>query len=434
MKKLPKWLIPFNTWCLLLLIAGMGTHVMSAQIAEPQTLEYLIGKAVRAHAWNDKKEVFRRQKEEKLNQIHRSRWPGIDWNTQGTYQSDNVHFALPLPQLEPIDLPLYKFQSALESHYALYDGGVTAALKGQAELQEQLDRAGVETALFAIRDRVVELYFNALKLSLQIELIDSSFTLFEAQETKLRSAISNGVALPSDIQRIEMEKLNLESKKMLLKSKREALLSALSALTRTKVTSHTLQIPEKPQPHSAAYYRPEFELFYTKKQYIAQAADLIDAKRKPQVLLFAKAGVGAPNPVNFFDEDFAPFGIVGASLHWTLVDWRKSKSDKALLSVKEALVDVEQKALEDQLLVEEKRLLAALAGLSRQDSLDAQMIKLQDRIVATTQRQYQEGVRTLPELISAIHKRTALRLAKEMHRLDRRHLEYKINALYSKLF
>ena len=439
MIKLPNWInlpSPSDYLTYILGVFFVMPIILTAQTDDRKiSLEELVKKAVHSNALRKQADLLEQKRDINLHKWDKSRWPDIEWNTQGTYQSDNIKFSFPVPQLEPIELPLYKFQSILESRYALYDGGMVSALKEQTVQQSSVDRAALDVALFSLQDKVVELYFGIMKLSRQVELIDSSYAVFDAQSAKVEAAVKNGVALPSDRRRIDIEKADLDSKKVVLLSKRKAALAALSALIHEPLSLEQIkQTHDIPSINPADFHRPETQLFQAQKQLIEQGGDLIRAKRKPKVSLFAKAGVGYPNPVNFFDTDFAPFAIAGAAMRWTIYDWKKSKIERQLLSIQAATLDVKQQATEDQWLLRSQQIQAELDGLNQQEKLDDRMIALQEEVVHTAQNRYQQGVITLAELISAVNKLTSLRLTKEMHLIDRQYLKFKLLSLHEKLY
>ncbi len=439
MIKLPNWInlpSPSGYLTYILGVFLVMPIILTAQTDDRKiSLEELVKKAVHSNALRQQADLLEQKRDIQLRKWDKSRWPDIEWNTQGTYQSDNIKFSFPVPQLEPIELPLYKFQSTLESRYALYDGGMVSALKEQTVQQSSVDRAALDVSLFSLQDKVVELYFGIMKLSRQVELIDSSYAVFDAQSAKVEAAVKNGVALPSDRRRIDIEKADLDSKKVVLLSKRKAALAALSALIHEPVSPEQIkQTHDIPSINPDDFHRPETQLFQAQKQLIEQGGDLIRAKRKPKVSLFAKAGVGYPNPVNFFDTDFAPFAIAGAAMHWTIYDWKKSKIERQLLSIQAATLDVKQQTTEDQWLLRSQQIQAELDGLNEQEMLDDRRIALQKEVVHTEQNRYQQGVITLAELISAVNKLTSLRLTKEMHLIDRQYLKFKLLSLHEKLY
>ncbi len=439
MIKLPNWInlpSPSDYLTYILGVFFVMPIILTAQTDDRKiSLEELVKKAVHSNALRKQADLLEQKRDINLHKWDKSRWPDIEWNTQGTYQSDNIKFSFPVPQLEPIELPLYKFQSILESRYALYDGGMVSALKEQTVQQSSVDRAALDVALFSLQDKVVELYFGIMKLSRQVELIDSSYAVFDAQSAKVEAAVKNGVALPSDRRRIDIEKADLDSKKVVLLSKRKAALAALSALIHEPLSLEQIkQTHDIPSINPADFHRPETQLFQAQKQLIEQGGDLIRAKRKPKVSLFAKAGVGYPNPVNFFDTDFAPFAIAGAAMRWTIYDWKKSKIERQLLSIQAATLDVKQQTTEDQWLLRSQQIQAELDGLNEQEMLDDRRIALQKEVVHTEQNRYQQGVITLAELISAVNKLTSLRLTKEMHLIDRQYLKFKLLSLHEKLY
>jgi hypothetical protein len=84
---------------------------------------------------------------------------------------------------------------------------------------------------------------------------------------------------------------------------------------------------------------PEYEPFKLQKKQILVKENLLDAKEKPKVGAFVQAGVGYPNPLNFFDNSISPFAVGGVKFQWNFFDWAsRIKSGKCFRLVRKLLI------------------------------------------------------------------------------------------------
>jgi hypothetical protein len=146
--------------------------------------------------------------------------------------------------------------------------------------------------------------------------------------------------------------------------------------------------------------RPELQLFDLQKQQLLAQSPLIQARTKPKINAFIQAGLGYPNPLNFFDTEVSPYGIAGVQLRWNFWDWGQSKKELEVLSVKSQLIDNQKQTFEFNVRLQDGRFSEEAAKLANLIANDRKIADLQHNILQQVQAQLEHGTaRPLPPII-----------------------------------
>ena len=110
------------------------------------------------------------------------------------------------------------------------------------------------------------------------------------------------------MKKVQVELLRLNTQIDKIRGDAHGLRNNLSYLIGEPLTDSTqLQLPETANfSTTQANKRLELELFSLQKEKVLAQEGLITASRKPKFGVFAQAGVGYPNPLNFFDDNIKP--------------------------------------------------------------------------------------------------------------------------------
>ena len=97
--------------------------------------------------------------------------PALTINGQGTYQSDVTNLPFKIP-IAGFTLPTYskdQYKIYGEVDQTIYDGGVIKNQKQAAEINETIAQQNLEVELYALYDRINQLYFGALLVDEQLK-------------------------------------------------------------------------------------------------------------------------------------------------------------------------------------------------------------------------------------------------------------------------
>jgi hypothetical protein len=160
------------------------------------------------------------------------------------------------------------------------------------------------------------------------------------------------------VKRLQVEILKLESSIQETEGDIHTLLKVLEAWTGKVFSKNVaLILPEvTPKILLKKGDFPEYEPFKLQKKQILVKENLLDAKEKPKVGAFVQAGVGYPNPLNFFDNSISPFAVGGVKFQWNFFDWGITDKERQMLSISTQTIDTQQKGFEKGLLIADEKI------------------------------------------------------------------------------
>ncbi len=365
--------------------------------------------------------LLQRGSELRTAQIDADRLPSISWNASAAIQTETVDLPIEFPGIDPIDLPLYRAQTTLDGQYALYDGGLAAARRQAEAAQLQADRQSVTVELEKLKDNVNEYFFGVLLLREKVAILETSRRNLEQKVETLEAGQRHGVVLESEVDKLRVEILRLSARIDQANGDARALLAVLADLTgRTLPEDVALIVPppaKDPVPETPLQ-RAELQLFESRKASILANEQLITARRRPKVGAFVQAGLGYPNPLNFFDDTVSPFAVAGLNFSWAIVDWGKDDRDRQLLTVQSQLVDNQRAAFEHRLDALEGKFREDLVAMQRQIERDKEIVELESKILRQVSSQLDNGVITSTEYLDQVNAETRARLNLESHLLQ----------------
>ena len=122
------------------------------------------------------RDIIQKTKDFTLQNAWRGYIPQINANGQATYQSEVVNFADVFGSLPPQFAGLIKFPNYSKDQYRLtgevsqtiFDGEATKFKKENAKVQAEVSEQSLEVNLYALRDRVNQVYFGVLLIDQEL--------------------------------------------------------------------------------------------------------------------------------------------------------------------------------------------------------------------------------------------------------------------------
>ena len=181
------------------------------------------------HPLSKKTLIYEQLNQVEFAQIEAQRLPTIQWNTQASLQSENVELPSDLP-IPGLDLPLYKVQTNLDAQYLILDGGLSDARMKLQSASLLSNKAEAEIAIETLKKQVNEVFLGIQLLQTRLDVLQNSKTAIEAQQSRLSSAVENGIMLPGALKELEVETLKLSTAIAQTQSDISALMKSLGAL------------------------------------------------------------------------------------------------------------------------------------------------------------------------------------------------------------
>ena len=393
--------------------------------AAAQSLEECQQAASRNYPLIKQYDLIERTTDYTVSNIGKAWLPQVTATAQATYQSDVAAWPEQMQTMLDqmgIDLKGLKkdqYRVGIDVNQTLYDGGTISSRAAVAREQGNVDAAQTSVNLYAIRQRVNEMYFALLLLDENIQLNNNVQEVLQTSEKKLQSMYKHGTAAQSDYHAIRAERLSLVQQLSALNSQRRALARMLSAFCGIEVTA-----PVKPAATdvaAAANNRPELALFDSQLRLADARERQLDAQLLPRLNLFASGYYGYPG-YNMFEDmmshRWSLNGMVGVKLNWNIGALYTRKGDKANVALQRQMIETNRETFLynnrlDQIRLDEE--LALYRDLARQDD---EIIELRTSVRKAAESRMNHGIIDVNDLIKEINNEHNALVTRSTHEIE----------------
>lgn len=311
-----------------------------------------------------------------------------------------------------------QYRIGVDIRQTVYDGGQIKNRKDIARLQGEIQQAGNDVDMYALRKRVNDLYFGILLVDEQLALNADLQALLLASEERLAAMLKGGTAARSDLDNVRAERLGAVEQATLLAARRQTLTRMLALLTGLDIAT-----PVRPEPLAPATdnRRPELRLIERRLQLADLEARSLDVALRPRLGLFAQGFYGYPGYDMFHDmmsRRFSPGGMVGVSLSWNIGALYTRKTDRARLLCQRA--DDENSR---EVFLFNRRLEVAehdehIAAYRRLTADDERIVALRRAVREAAESKLAHGIIDVTALLKEINAENAARLQRSTHGLE----------------
>ena len=184
-------------------------------MAQAQTLDECQQAAERNYPLIRQYDLIAQTTELTVSNIGKAWLPQVSATAQATYQSDvmswpdQMQTMLNQMGLDVKGLKRDQYRIGIDVNQTVFDGGRTRSQQEVARRQGNVQAAQTEVDLYAVRQRVNEMYFGLLLMDDQIKLNKDLQELLAASESKLASMYKRGTAAESDYNNVKAERLKV---------------------------------------------------------------------------------------------------------------------------------------------------------------------------------------------------------------------------------
>jgi len=330
--------------------------------------------------------------------------PQINLSAKASYQSDVTKLPITLPGITIPELTKDQYQATLEVSQLIWDGGVTAAQKNAIKANTETEKQKLEVDLYALRDRINQLFFGILLIDGQLEQTKILQDELKNNFNKVKTMVENGVATPADLDAVKVEQLNTIQRETELQATRKSFVQMLSAFTGTEITSNTTF--EKPLigtiERSAENKRPELLLFESQTSALNAQKKIITAGNLPKIGAFVQGGYGKPG-LNMLSNEFSPFYIGGLKLSWNISGFYTQKNNKQKIETSQKTIEVQKETFlfNNGLLTTQQ--VNEMEKLKSIINTDDEIMALKNNIKKATESKLQNGTATVTDLLRDIN-------------------------------
>jgi len=351
--------------------------------------------------------------------------PALSINGQATYQSAVTNFPFKLPGLTFPQYSRDQYKMYGELDQVIYDGGAIKNQKETAEANQVIQQQSLEVQLYALYDRVNQLFFGALMVNEQLKLNDLLRQDIQNGVDKEKAMLANGVAYRSSVDELSAQLLQAEQSRDELKATQKAYLDMLSLFTNSKLDENTsLEKPVEVQPAAVENIsRPELQSFdYQKKTFDLQDK-LLTTQLLPKLGLFAQGGYGRPG-LNFLNNNFSWYYIGGLKLSWNLGSLYTLKNQKQLLNIDKQSLDVQKETFLFNTSITQKQQNEDIEKYNALVKKDDAIIELRESVKKAASAQLENGVISAHDYINEVNAEDQARQNRTLHQMQLLQAEY----------
>ena len=392
---------------------------------EPLALHTLHQEALNSDPRTRELELLQMQADLRLRNLAVERFPSISTSASAQYQTDVPTSPFTGPDGRPaFAAPKDTYDASLRVDQPIVDPAhqPREALM-RAELAEA--QARLRATLHGVRSEVNEAFFAALLLQERLGALTATMAGLEASLKETRARVEAGAALPSDAALVEAALLQHQQRETELRAGRQAALARLGSLAgRGLSDSVRLIVPALDAPLAdarsrltAVRARPEYEHFRRTSDRVSRQQELTAVERRPRLSAFGRAGYGQPG-LNFIDEGFNAYALVGVQVQWRTWDWGTSDRESRARGAERQIAAAEEAAFTERLERSAVTELTTIDQVRTVLDLDERIVALRETIDRTTELRFQEGVVTASEYLDRHAEALTAQFARAGHRVE----------------
>ena len=359
-----------------------------------------------------------------------SAWaPQISLSGQATYQSDVVSFPESMTDVFSmlgVDISgLHKdqYKLALNIEQTLWDGGYTKSRKEAVLAEKEVSSKSLEVELYALTDKVNQLYFGILVLDEQLRLNDLTAGILEDNRKIIRSYIDNGLAGPSDLAKVEAELIANSQQRTRICSSRKAYIQVLSVMTGRELSEEDTFVRPEPVLYSDSPQsnRSELQLYEAMAASIEAGRTALKSTLMPRFSLFAQGLHGYPG-LNMFEDmmeyRWRPNFYVGVRFQWNISAFYTKRNTERRLDASVRQVELQRETFLYGNRLEQVRLNADIEQMRKILEDDDRLINIRTSIREASESQLRNGTLLISDLLRDINDEHRARIDKSIHELE----------------
>ena len=364
--------------------------------------------------------LIEQSKEFNLSNANKGYLPQVSLSAKATYQSAVTKLPITLPNVKIEGLNKDQYQSVVEVNQSIWDGGVIRNQKKITEASSAVDKQKLDVDMYAINDRVNQLFFGILLLDEQIKQNLLLQDELKRNYNQVSSYVTNGIANQADLDAVKVNQLSTAQRKVELEATRKAYMEMLSALIGEDIKEGTSLV--KPSfaeeaSLSSTVNRPELQLFEAQSNLFETQKSMVDAKNLPKLGVFVQGGYGNPG-LNMLKNEFSPYYVAGARLTWNFGSLYTKKNDKKLLdnSLLNVAVQKETFLFNTNLkMTQQSNEIDKIKQLMRDDD---EIIRLRTNIKKASEVKVEHGTLSVTDLLRDINSEDQAKQSKMLHEIQ----------------
>jgi outer membrane protein TolC len=353
-----------------------------------------------------------------LANANKGYFPQFSLSAKATYQSEVTELPIAMPGVKAMSKDQY--QAVAEVNQIIWDGGAIRSQKAINTSSTEVDRQKYEVDMYAINERVNQMFFGVLLLNEQQKITEILLKELENSFNRISALIRNGVANESDLNSIKVEQLKAKQKMVELQSMVKAYTEMLSVFIGETISNETVLLkPEYriDESENLINKRPELSLFDAQINFFESQKKSIASANKPKLGVFLQAGYGKPG-LNMLKDEFTPFYIGGIRLQWNLSSLYTQSSNLSKIEINKKTVGYQKESFifnTNLKLAQQNNEIEKFLELIKTDD---EIISLRKSIKQSAEVKVENGTLSVTELIREVNAENMAVQEKALHEMQ----------------
>ena len=369
--------------------------------------------------------------------------PQVSISAQATYQSDVVTIpqdivdmvgqlegspilgavGIDMPDLNYDGIPKDQYKAAVEVQQIIYGGGAVKAQVEAAKAQGEADQQNWETEMYALRERVNQLYFGTLLLQEKGKEVNLMMDELERNKRLVQACVDLGVAGQSDVDKLQVEILSARQQRSEIDASLKAYRIMLGIMTGQEIAEGTEFV--KPAmtllPAELQINRPELRYIDAQQRLLDAQKRGVDAAIKPQIGAFfqgAYSNMGLDMFSTMMNNGWEPYFIAGIQLKWNLSGFYNRKSSLSKIETVRSQLALQRETFLYNMNLKSRQEQIGIERMHEVMKEDDEIIRLRTSIRERAAAGVQNGSVTVNDLLREIHAENLARQNKVTHEIE----------------
>lgn len=301
----------------------------------------------------------------------------------------------------------------------IWDGGTTKVQKNIVNANADVEEANIEVALYALRQRLTQIYFGILLLDEQQKQLDTLSKNLSRTSNNAKLSMENGLAYQSDVDEVSAELLHVEQNMIASRYARKGYVEMLSHLIGKQLGEDVkLQTPQGTDNLiGSGGGRPELKLYSSQQRLIEFQSSMNKAHNMPKLGLMGFATLIEPG-VSFGPATISNVYVGGLSLSWNTGNLYKTSNNRQLDKIQMTRIANQQETFTFNNTLEQKQSNSEVEKQRAIISKDKEIILLKEKITQSYQLKYKNGLASMSDLINTLYKESEARNDQSLHQVQ----------------
>ena len=314
-----------------------------------------------------------------------------------------------------------QYKAGVDVSQTIWDGGVSHAQRELRRAGTAAEQSALDVEMYAVRQRVENLYFAILLTEEQIAQNRNTMTLLDATLDRLKAMLRNGTAMQSDVDMIEAQSLTVAQGIAPAESAMIGYRTVLELFIGESLQGVELIRPDSVMPSELQSDRPEIRLFDTRIVAADASRRLADTALMPKVGLFAQAYYGYPGFDYFksmINRDLSFNIMAGVKVSWNIDSFytKRNVSRRNRLDIAGIMAEKETFLFNSDMQVASQ--LEKIRGIRNVMKDDSRIMALRANVRKSAESQLENGIIDTTALLTKITDENQAALTARYHEIQ----------------